>query len=338
MEGNWGYAPEIFEIGAKSTHFRLKRSLTTFTSGNRLSGAQMNQLGYRVFFWRGESQIKHFWFIQQPIRQCQCRQFSTEYEIFVSSSMCCRWSEGTAISFNLYCLSWICMFYHYHFHFWACWTEGLARTGLALRSACGTVSGSRTFRSLYLVSRYLAPVPSDLCIWYHGIWLPPFDTGYSRSQRPQRPQTIPIKRPLKIEHRIIPWRGSHYWRAGGSGVECWTSDPEVQGSNSWGTGRWGLAASPSPWLWRWSIPHTSGPHTYHKNLNPASLIIYTWSTFKCTHTHYRESNGLRCALRSTRNLSYIRGQHFYVYSCKEWNPPDVFFRYSKFCDVIIPDF
>ena len=27
----------------------------------------------------------------------------------------------------------------------------------------------------------------------------------------------------------------------------WTSDPEVQGSNPWGTGRWGSAALPSPW-------------------------------------------------------------------------------------------
>ena len=50
--------------------------------------------------------------------------------------------------------------------------------------------------------------------------------------------------------------------AGGSGVEYWTSDPEVQGSNPWGTGRWGLAASPLPWLWRWAIPPTSGPYMY----------------------------------------------------------------------------
>ena len=39
------------------------------------------------------------------------------------------------------------------------------------------------------------------------------------------------------------------WGAGSSGVGYWALDPKVQGSNPWGTGRWGLAAPPSPWLW-----------------------------------------------------------------------------------------
>ena len=61
------------------------------------------------------------------------------------------------------------------------------------------------------------------------------------------------------------------------------SNPEVQGSNPWGTGRWGLAASPSPWLWRWAIPPASGPYTYHAiPWHQANSIKYSWSAWKYT--------------------------------------------------------
>ena len=67
-----------------------------------------------------------------------------------------------------------------------------------------------------------------------------------------------------------PWT----WGAGGSGVGYWTLDPKVQGSNPWGTGRWGLAAPPSLWLWRRAVPPASGPHTYRKNSKPGQC---TWN-------------------------------------------------------------
>ena len=59
---------------------------------------------------------------------------------------------------------------------------------------------------------------------------------------------------------------THVRGAGSSGVGYCTLDPKVQGSNPWGTGRWGLAVS--PWLWRWAVPPASGPHTYRKNSKP----------------------------------------------------------------------
>ena len=104
-----------------------------------------------------------------------------------------------------------------------------------------------------------------------------------------------------------------FWGAGSSGVGCWTLDPKVQGSNPWGTGRWGLAASPSPWLWRWAAPPASGPHTYRKNSQPGqckwnicSALIHTktkqnYLSFTCLTNVYLHMD----AFFSKPNISFF---------------------------------
>ena len=81
-----------------------------------------------------------------------------------------------------------------------------------------------------------------------------------------------LSEPMTAADRaVVALRTRRHDRSGGagsSGVGYWTLDPKVQGSNPWGTGRWGLAASPSPWLWRWAVPPASGPQTYRKNSKP----------------------------------------------------------------------
>ena len=94
--------------------------------------------------------------------------------------------------------------------------------------------------------------------WKEASVVPLFKSGSRDEASSFRPISI-----LSVLSKICGGGG-----AGSSGVGCWTLDLKVQGSNPWGTGRWGLAASPSPWLWRWAVPPASGPHAYRKNSKP----------------------------------------------------------------------
>ena len=74
--------------------------------------------------------------------------------------------------------------------------------------------------------------------------------------------------------------GGGRWLRGriGTGLRIQRSRVRIPGAPP---GRWGLAASPSPWLWRWAITPTSGPHTQHKDSKPGQFNeIYTLSALK----------------------------------------------------------
>ena len=73
-------------------------------------------------------------------------------------------------------------------------------------------------------------------------------------------------------------------RDGGSVVEYWSPDPEVQGSNPWrvqgsnpwGTGRWGLAALPSARAWA-PLQGGTGPNILTFCGRMAGSVVEYWS-------------------------------------------------------------
>ena len=97
--------------------------------------------------------------------------------------------------------------------------------------------------------------------------------------------------------------------AGSSGVGYWTLDPKVQGTNPWGTGRWGLAASPSPWLWRWAVPPASGPHTYRKNSKPGQCKYNICSALIHKKKWVGRADGTQSGGRVCRRPRRLRQPH-----------------------------